>query len=99
MSPGAGAQRPLHRVAQGEEEQHDEHPGQLPGDHGYGVVGLVHELLATGDGGGVVCLRAAYLVPAADVLATYQDGRSDCAHKEAQSDRREGSAPRGGHLL
>lgn len=82
--PGPGAQHPLHKVSHREQEQHDEHPGKFPGHHGDVVVGLVHELLATGDRGGVVALRAADLLVPADVLSTSADGGNQSADEKAR---------------
>lgn len=90
--PGFGAQRSLDEVSHREEKQHNEHPGKFPGDHGDVVVSLVHELLATGDGGAVVSLRAADLVIPTDVLSTSPDGINCRVNKKRSSERRQRSA-------
>lgn len=87
--PGSGAQHPLHKVSQSEEQQHDEHPGKFPGDHGNVVVSVVHELLATGDGCGVVSLRAADLLIPANVLSASPDGINKRANKKTNNKHRQ----------
>lgn len=90
--PGSGAQHPLDKVSHSEEEQHDKHPGEFPGDHGDVVVSAVHELLATGDGGGVVSLSAADLVIPTNVLSAFSDGINNCASQKADGEHRQRSA-------
>lgn len=96
--PGPGAQHPLHEVPHGEEQQHDEHPGQFPGDHGDVVVRVVHELLATGDRRGVVPLRAAHLVVPAQVHAAFSDRVHDRADQKAHGEHRQSPGSVGKHL-
>lgn len=82
--PGPGTQHPLHKVSRGEEKQHKQHPRKFPGDHGDVVVSGVHELLATGDGMGVVPLRAADLVIMTKVLSASSDGANNLPNKKAK---------------
>lgn len=65
--PGPWTQHPLNKVSKGEQQQHYENPREFPRDHGDAVVSVVHELLATGDIGGVVSSIAALFVISTDV--------------------------------
>lgn len=87
--PGSGAQHSLDKVSHSEEKKHNKHPRKFPGDHGDVVVSLVHELLATGDGTGVVSLRAADLVIPAKVLSTFSDGIHNRANQKANGEHRQ----------
>lgn len=42
LLPGSGAEHPLEEVARGEEQQHDQHPGEFSGDDGDGGVKAAH---------------------------------------------------------
>lgn len=89
---GSGAQHSLDKVSHSEQKQHNKHPGKFPGDHGDVVVSLVHELLATGDGGGVVSLRAADLVIPTNILSAFSDGINNRAGQKANSEHRHRTA-------
>lgn len=66
----------MNKVSHGEEQEHDQHPGELAGDHGDVVVRLVHGLLATGHDGTVVPLWAADLLVPANDRSTSADGQN-----------------------
>jgi len=90
--PGSGTQHSLDKVSRSEEKQHNKHPRKFPGDHRDVVVGVVHELLATGDGLGVVTLRAADLVIPTNVQSTFSDGMHSRAKEKENGEHRQGSA-------
>lgn len=87
--PGSRAQHPMDKVSHSEEKKHNKNPRKFPGDHGDVVISLVHELLATGDGSGVVPLRAADLVIPTKVLSTFSDGMNNCAIKKENREHRQ----------